>query len=360
MFLKNSGIHDYDHQLQGEENKKIVRAFFLESNSLITTQATLYRPNSKNGDPRLWFSKLSSYASPFNLLAIIIYKNDLIVINASKRQILDSINIEGSPLYKLRLAIKNEEESPASSELLVMLKRVAEKGYIKSRYKGDTSVGAMLSDELGIPVYDMNKGPDFKGIEIKAHRSKSSKSKKGNYQTLFSQIPNWQLSPLHSANEILNRYGYTQNGRLQLYCTVNANIPNQQSLFLQIDQENDLLNNLAVKNNNQKEYEGVVTWELQMLRERLFEKHSETFWVEANVRVIGNEEYFFYSNIIHTRKPNISSLEILINEGIISLDFTLSLKPSGGTRDHGYLFRINRNSINLLIPIVSRYQFYIN
>ena len=55
VLLKEAGVHDYDSQGQGPEYKKIVPAFFVENGHLFETTASLYRPITKSGDPRIWF-----------------------------------------------------------------------------------------------------------------------------------------------------------------------------------------------------------------------------------------------------------------------------------------------------------------
>ena len=60
-LLKSSGLHDYESQEQGQEHKRIVKSFFVNSYALIETTASLYRPTTKHGDPRIWFSGLKKY-----------------------------------------------------------------------------------------------------------------------------------------------------------------------------------------------------------------------------------------------------------------------------------------------------------
>ena len=72
---------------------------------------------------------------------------------------------------------------------------------------GDTSVGMTLENALGIEPNDY-KGPDYKGIELKASR-KAQKTKKGgkNRVTLFSQVPEWEASH-YSERKLLDEWGY--------------------------------------------------------------------------------------------------------------------------------------------------------
>ena len=93
-----------------------------------------------------------------------------------------------------------------------------------------------------------------------------------------------------------------------------------------------------------------ATWKLEKLRERLVEKHRQTFWVSANCRGRGADEEFHYVQVEHTKQPRVSNFEALIESGVISVDYTMSEKPGKKVRDHGYLFKIHPNDFNALFP----------
>lgn len=42
--------------------------------------------------------------------------------------------------------------------------------------------------------------------------------------------------------------------------------------------------------------------------------------------------------------------------GIITLDYAMYLKPSGGIRDHGYLFRTTSGKMKYIFPIEHVYD----
>lgn len=69
-LLKFAKVHDYETQGQGQENKVVIESHFVTKDDQINTTASLYRPNTKHGDPRIWFSDLKKYCKPCNLLAI--------------------------------------------------------------------------------------------------------------------------------------------------------------------------------------------------------------------------------------------------------------------------------------------------
>jgi hypothetical protein len=212
---------------------------------------------------------------------------------------------------------------------------------------GPTGVGYTLETLLGIAA-NSSRNPDYKGIELKSGRVPSS-GRQQTRSTLFSKIPNWELSHMKSGSEILQSFGYLneQKNRLQLYCSI-SNQPNTQGLQLRIDGSGKHIEAIDVR---QPESEGsVALWVLAEVQSALALKHKETFWIKAHQRVANGREQFRFSEVTHTRSPLVSNLGLLIDSGKIELDFTLSEKSSGGTRDHGYLFKIWRENFDLLFP----------
>ena len=194
-----------------------------------------------------------------------------------------------------------------------------------------------------------SRSPDYKGIELKSKRWKRGASA-GSLQTLFSQAPDWKLSPIGKAKEffkfedILNR---NEDGRRQLYCTINALAPNTKALLLDVQSNHsDLWCSRVVEQHN----ENLLFWEVDVLRQRLRKKHKTTMWVAAERRGRGNEEEFLYYQADLTRGPLESQLGRRLEDGTVTLDLTLSEKPNGSVRDHGYLFRCAPRNLRKLFP----------
>ena len=104
-LLYDAHIHDYSIQGQGPENKVLVETQFVGDGSLVETSASLYRPVTKKGDPRIWFSNLKRYCKPRNLLAIVAHDKALYVFNLSDPIISNSLFNKGFAYvsrYKLR------------------------------------------------------------------------------------------------------------------------------------------------------------------------------------------------------------------------------------------------------------------
>ena len=123
LFLKNQGLHNYQEQGQGQEHKHIIDAYLIKGDSLINTKASLYRPKTKNGDPRIWFSKLNNYSNPNDILGIINVDGILYVVNITQLDIaalLEKGKI--NPLEELVKSIYISQNSIAE-ELLQKLKQ---------------------------------------------------------------------------------------------------------------------------------------------------------------------------------------------------------------------------------------------
>lgn len=345
FYLKTKSIHNYQGQLQGSEGKKIVSAFFVTEKNLIPTKASLYRPlaKGKTGDPRIWFSKLSSYASPNNLLGIVAFENSLYVVNISNPKVQESVENQNSPLATLFRSITSYQRLPAD-ELLEKMREVAARGWIQTITSGDTGIGATLENCLGIQI-NSSRTPDYKGIEIKAKRVRGLRPTTRN--TLFAQVPDWGISKLKSSAKVLDTYGYFRGSVKKLYCTVKSSEPNPQGLMLKVDEPKDLLYEVF---RSGEVTDDVVTWRFDVLRERLLTKHNETFWVGAESSMISGVEHFQYKKVLHTRLPFASNFHILCHEGIVTIDHLIKRSEGGKVVEKGPLFKINEKNLKLLFP----------
>lgn len=344
-FLEENGIHNYDEQKQGPDFKVTFPACFVYPDKIVETSASLYRPRTKQGDPRVWFSGLKNYCTPCNLLGIVTDKKKLYILNLSLPAVHASLR-SGGAAQKLLNQLAADDESVAM-ELLEKFRELHRLGFVPTVVEGDTGVGMTAENFLGIPP-NADKTPDYKGIELKCSRKKVRQPNRVN---LYSQVPDWKNSRGMTADRLLQTYGYwaDDNGkqRWNLYCTVEAHRPNPQSLYFEVDADRDLLINYSMQNG---EPVYVVQWSLQTLRERLLEKHRETFWVKATSIIEDGVEKFRYDSIVHTKKPTASLLGYLIDAKIITMDYTMHFKENGKVRDHGYLFKIKPENVGLLFP----------
>ena len=345
-FLKSENIHDYDQQFQGPNYKVLIPTVIHTGFKTIKSQASLYRPVTKNGDPRIWFYKMTKIADANDIIAIAYFDNSFQIFNLTQLDIETLINSSiQNPLQDLIKEI-NFTENEVALELLGMLRKIASAGPIPSMVDADTSVGRTLETALGIDI-NSSKKPDYKGIELKSFRNSRT-----NRKNLFAQVPDWSLSKFKSSAEILNNFGYEREEDFKLYCTVSAITRNSQGLNLRID--NDIKQ--LIENSDKPEVGDFVVWTLDKLHNRLKEKHKETFWVEAESTRINDREHFQYKLVEHTRKPITSQFDLLIDQGIITLDHLIKRNSKGRVVEKGPLFKIKPKGIELLFPPSESYN----
>ncbi len=114
--------------------------------------------------------------------------------------------------------------------------------------------------------------------------------------------------------------------------------------------------NKLVENSSQKEIGDFVIWLMSDLKNRLLEKHNETFWVGADSTIINGVEHFQYQKILHTKKPIPSMFELLIEQGEITLDHLIKKDSKGRVSEKGPLFKISTSALSMLFPEQIKYS----
>jgi hypothetical protein len=345
-YLKSRDIHDFELQSQGQESKVQIVSRFIEEDKVVNSLASLYRPNTKKGDPRIWFKGLGNYSKANDILAIIEFEGVLYVVNITQinlSALLNSALI--NPLKELVEEIKGINNL-ISDELLSKLRLIGNQGYIKSLVNSDTGIGRTLEKLLGIEM-NSSKNPDYKGIELKSFRDS-----RGTRKGLFAKTPNWELSKFKSRVEILDNFGYWEAGVFRLYNTIRATGRNAQGLILKI--END--KNWLVENSDRNEIGDFLVWELELLKKTLSEKHKETFWISTDSKKEDGNEYFLYKSVEHTKNPLVNQFELLIDIGAITVDYNMKRLADGKVEDKGCNFKLKPSAMSLLFPPSQSYS----
>lgn len=344
-LLKESGTHDYEIQGQGPAAKHLVESYFVHLEGLEETVASLYRPVTKKGDPRIWFSNLKKYCKPCNLLALIVIKQKIYIFNLSSPIIEQSLFSHGFA-YDILLEAKHQENVIAD-ELLAKLKEIHRQGFLPSITPGDPGVGDTLENALGISRNN-SKQPDYKGIELKTSRLTRHGNKRATTRsTLFTRVPDVGMT----YREIVENYGKLQiprgatEARLQLYETFRMSRPNAYDLILGIDTSKNDLEILYQKEAKQMYVSG---WHMDSLKNALLIKHHETFWVSAISEDRNGREFFRYEKVLHTKKPNASLIAPLLEVDKITVDLAAHI-TGGHWRDHGILFKMKPKDLPLLL-----------
>ena len=137
---------------------------------------------------------------------------------------------------------------------------------------------------------------------------------------------------------MIEHFGYERGEDFKLYCTVSTLRRNSQGLILRIDNNKGWL----LENSDLNEIGDFAVWTLEVLHNRLLEKHNETFWIGAESRTINGTEHFIYSKAEHTQKPIVSQFGILIEQGIITMDHLIKKQSNGKVVEKGPLFKFDQ------------------
>lgn len=349
-YLKSQKIHDYEKQEQGPEAKVLVETYILTEENCFKTQTSLYRPETKQGDPRMWVNKVKGFdyfLKADDIFAIIAKEYKLYLINLTQVNIPSAYHfIKGTPLTNLIDSFEEKNHSVSEELKGLIYERMAD--WQPTGMNADTGIGRAIESILGIKM-NASKEPDYKGIELKSNR-KIAKDR----NTLFSQVPDWKSSRLKTGKEIVNEYGYIPNGEKNktLHVTLTAQKPNPQKLGLKVNDIADLLeiDEFLLKpdiNGNYKKVNDVAVWQLSQLHQRLLTKHKETFWLSVENKIERGAEFFRCTAIEHTKNPIPSQFDILLSQGLITVDLLLCR-----TKGHGdtYSFKIKPSARALLFP----------
>ena len=355
-YFRTTKFHDYQAQAQGKDAKLIKEGFFVTINGLVRTRVSLYRPDTKTGDPRIWMYGLKDRVRAGNLLAVFAHDGALYIVNTSDRSMLSDHGMFHPHLASLIAKIVCATDQIAM-ELLSRLRDIAKNGWVKSLKNGPTGVGFTLETCLGIQA-NSNKLPDYKGIELKAGRAMGGRQT--SRTTLFSKTPDWIQSQIHSGLDLLNSYGYNDpnNGRRQLYCSLN-NAPNTLGHFLEVQADDLLLHSMHQATGGVAKK--VLQWDMEDLRNALEAKHKETFWVKAAVKKDAHgTESFAYTDVVHTKGPLLANMVEMFRLGRIELDYLIHEKRNSSgspvARDHGYLFKMWQKNLVGLFPPSKSYK----
>ncbi len=337
-LLKAAGVHDYQAQGQGPANKVIKEAVVLGDSSNTNTNVSLYRPVTKKGDPRLWFSDFKRFASADEVCAVFVQSGTLHILNLTRSKAAEALarGIKTPASRFLRDA--GASANANANNLLQLLTAIAAAGPLKAVCAGDTAVGRSIEAALGIRI-NSSRNPDFRGIELKSGRS--TIVSKETRATLFACVPDWSLSALKSSRAILERFGYEREGDFQLYCSVTTQRTNSQGLRLRVEDAAAWLREFYAR----EPVEEVCIWKLDELHSRLAEKHRETFWVKAKSIQRRGNEWFELQSVTHTTRPSEEQFDRLLVDGTVTLDHLIKRTPSAGAHERGPLFKVERQRL---------------
>lgn len=216
------------------------------------------------------------------------------------------------------------------------LKKLSEKGWIKSNRKHDTGIGKTLEDCLDITENNIAL-PDFGVMELKSQRINTS-----SMMTLFTKSPEGITN-----TEIRKRFGYPDsefpNIKI-LHQTIENGRKNAMGFHCKIDEKQGKL--LILRNNELLGY-----YSLDFLKQKAIEKIGDgLIFVLAEIKKENGDEYFHFKEAYILKE--IDPIKFLTHSKYdIRLGVYHTGKKAGLPHDHGSAFRLTEKSIPLLFKI---------
>lgn len=218
------------------------------------------------------------------------------------------------------------------TELLGKFDEVSAMGWIESMREGDTGIGYTFETLLGIEENNDQKA-DFNGIEIKCKGVKEERSSSSTKINLFQAGPKWAAKA--TAKERIRQIGKLgEDGFYSCFSQLSVT-PNNLGLLLEVlNTENRI--------DLRKDADALGHWPFQQLAKRLAEKHSRTAFVKASKRATKTRTQYRYEELVYCDRPSIERFVDLVTHRNIVFEFTMSEKPGGTVRNHGYPWRLIR------------------
>lgn len=111
-YMRRAYLHDYSTQPKGADAKVFVKTWLVCKDELVETKSSLYRPESKLGDHRIWIYGLTKYVTPGNLLALLVHEQELFVVNTSLVEVFESADNQSSPFSNLLDLLTGAKKMP--------------------------------------------------------------------------------------------------------------------------------------------------------------------------------------------------------------------------------------------------------
>ena len=341
-FLKEINIHNYSTQNIGFEEFGVEKQIkLILSNQTKDLTVSMYR-STDGGKNKIWFRGIKKHIQPDSIVAMIYKEDKLYLINLNDKDVKNSI-LNKEYVYEILTGLSNFIDD--SYELYEKIKHLHDKGFVKSIYNGPGSAGETLEFYLGIDR-NSSKNPDYKNIELKTYNPNESRL------TLLNKFPKWEDYSCKTKKGFLEKYANSEykNDKRTFFHRIHANKVSSKGFYLDFDINSQYLK-LMHENDGY-----VLGWDIIEIKKALKIKHSQTFWVETEREKRVDGEYFKYNKITYTKDPYINLLPALIMNGIIYVNFSMSLDKNGHIEAHSCAFIISKYKLNMLFAILRVYD----
>src|ERR1035437_3398794 len=173
-LLRTHGIHDYSTQRQGTANRVMHDGQFIDDHGVHPIPISLYRPPTKEGDPRIWPSRLGKHVSADEMLAVAVVNGKISLFNLTRLGLAADIAAGRDTPATLWISSLAHGTAGFAESLLCALRGIAARGPLTAVGHGDTAIGRTIEHALGISM-NSRRAPDYHGIELKSYRSTKPK-----------------------------------------------------------------------------------------------------------------------------------------------------------------------------------------
>lgn len=220
------------------------------------------------------------------------------------------------------------------SELIKELKKVKEKGFVKTHRSGDTGIGKTLEDLLGIEENNF-AGPDGIDTELKTARKNAA-----SMLTLFTKSP----LPPRINSVLLKEFGYPDkegSHKKILHTTIDAVSFNtlRGKAGLKVGIEEDRIIVLSSEDNKKSDVP-TPYWDKVTLKKSFEKKYPQLLYVKADAKGEGSDEEFHFNEAWLMRGFDFDNFLKLLKEKTVKVDIRIGQYPDGRPHDHGTGFRV--------------------
>lgn len=168
------------------------------------------------------------------------------------------------------------------------------------------------------------------GIEVKSFRNDSNSS-----ISMFAKVPPKDMRELWR-KELINKFGYynEEKDRKALQRTLSYDEPNNQNLFLDLDDENNYIHMVHA------DYGKFATYPISVLEDKFESKFPALLSVSADEKVEDGNRMYKYTDANLRHGFSFSNFVSLLKSGEITVDFRMYLRDDDSVRDRGTVWRI--------------------
>lgn len=244
--------------------------------------------------------------------------------------------------------IKVSGDLTSDSKFKKEMKKIHDKGFIKSHRSGDTGIGKTLEDELGVEENSV-QASDIGDVELKANRIDSNSK-----VTLFTKSPNKRGV---NNNLLRKKYGYKTEESKELnkdvqilHTSVNGTSFNTLNgkPFMKLTAKN---NRLYLEHAEDGIIEDVY-WDKEQLKKAYDKKYpaKKMYHVQAESILQDGEESFHFTEAYSLENFSADKMLDGLMSGDLEMDIRLGIYASGEKKgkphDNGTAIRVSPNKLD--------------